>query len=67
VSDDTPAEPIEKLAVDQHTNVLIYFRKIIEGYGVVEIKTWGHGLEVWVGGECRAKVDPPWVTDLRRK
>lgn len=67
MSDDIEtAKPIKKLEVDQHTNCLIYFDSIVEGYGIVRIETWGHGLEVWVGGEKRAEVEPTWIREARK-
>lgn len=68
MSDDgyETAKPLKKIEVDQHTNCLLYFEKIIEGYGVVSIRTWADGIEIWVGGEKRASVKPSWIEETRK-
>lgn len=60
MSDYEAAQVLKKIEVDPHTNTLVYFEKEVEGYGLVRIQTWGHGLEVWVGGERRALIEPSW-------
>jgi hypothetical protein len=52
-SQTTDAKPIRKIAIDEHSNTLIYYNARLEPFGVITVQTWAEGLEIWVGGEVR--------------